>query len=188
MTNIPDLIARLRGLYSVGKGYPPEFGRRPFPTVQIQVEAADALEAQARKIADCNRLRDDERLTWDAQHKRQASMNAHLAELVTDAHEELRKCQQDAIALQDRLAEAEAEIARYNAESRERQKRLAEAERDAARLKERLEEATDLLGFAEARLLAFGQHNSTNPDYVLAMDAMKLFLLTADSAAMEGWE
>jgi hypothetical protein len=57
--------------------------------------------------------------------------------------------------------------------------------REIERLRERLEEATDLLGFAEARLLAFGQHNSTNPDYVLAMDAMKLFLLTAD-AAMEG--
>jgi ribosomal protein S27AE len=53
--------------------------------------------------------------------------------------------------------------------------RLAEAEA-------RLEEATDLLGFAEARLLAFGQHNSSNPDYVLAMDAIKLFLMTADSA------
>lgn len=60
--------------------------------------------------------------------------------------------------------------------------RLDEAERDAERLKERLEEATDLLGFAEIRLLAFGQHRSANPDYVLAMDAIKLFLLTADSA------
>ena len=64
----------------------------------------------------------------------------------------------------------------------ELESRLAAAERDAERLKERLEEATDLLGFAEIRLLAFGQHRSANPDYVLAMDAIKLFLLTADSA------
>lgn len=75
-------------------------------------EANEALAAECEslrsRLADSERLREDERLTWDAQHKRQASMNAHLAALVTDAQEELRKCQQDAIQLQDRLAEAEA--------------------------------------------------------------------------------
>ena len=75
------------------------------PEAEDAIALADALEAQAREIADCKRLREDERLTWDAQHKRQASVNAHLAALVTDAQEELRKCQQDAIALQARLAE-----------------------------------------------------------------------------------
>ena len=65
------------------------------------------VEDLRKRLADSERLREDERLTWDAQHKRQASMNAHLAALVTDAQEELRKCQQDAIQLQARLAEAE---------------------------------------------------------------------------------
>lgn len=46
----------------------------------------------------------------------------------------------------------------------------------------RLQEATDLLGFAEARLLAFGQHYSSNSDYVLAMDAIRLFLMQQDAA------
>ena len=71
------------------------------------------VEDLRKQLADSERLREDERLTWDAQHKRQASMNAHLAALVTDAQEELRKCQQDAIQLQARLAEAEAALSRY---------------------------------------------------------------------------
>ena len=79
------------------------------------------VEDLRKQLADSERLREDERLTWDAQHKRQASVNAHLAALVTDAQEELRKCQQDAIQLQARLAHAEACLA-------EKHLRLAEAE------------------------------------------------------------
>lgn len=75
----------------------------------------------------------------------------------------------------DRVAYLENQLADSDRDNVSLRSRLAEAEA-------RLEEATDLLGFAEARLLAFGQHNSSNPDYVLAMDAIKLFLMTADSA------
>ena len=100
--NVTELIERLRACGTTAAAFCFD------EDALLVLSAADALEAQAREIADCNRLRDDERLTWDAQHKRQASMNAHLAELVTDAQEELRKCQQDAIALQDKLTEAVA--------------------------------------------------------------------------------
>ena len=68
-------------------------------------------------IAEIERLR--------VQHKRQASMNAHLAALVTDAQEELRKCQQDAIQLQARLVAAEA-LLREALESVEADARFAE--------------------------------------------------------------
>ena len=119
MTDVSELVARLRS-------------HTP-PKIKDLDEAADALEAMAREISDCKRLREDERLTWDAQHKRQASVNAHLAALVTDAQEELRKCQQDAIALQERLASAERLAEAEAAVSEELETRLAEAERDAAR-------------------------------------------------------
>jgi len=77
---------------------------------EVGDEAAAEIKRLRLQIADVERLREDERLTWDAQHKRQASMNAHLAALVTDAQEELRKCQQDAIQLQARLAECESQL------------------------------------------------------------------------------
>ena len=121
------------------------------------------------------------RAELDALHAESAALRAERDELQRKV-EELRN------ALACEMDDTRNACAAVNAECDRLRSRLAEAERDAARLKERLEEATDLLGFAEARLLAFGQHNSTNPDYVLAMDAMKLFLLTADSAAMEGGE
>lgn len=85
------------------------------------------------------------------------------------------------------MREAAAEIKRLRQEIHERDITVPHStiiglRADNERLRARLDEATDLLGFAEARLLAFGQHRSSNPDYVLAMDAIKLFLMTEDAS------
>lgn len=58
-SDIPGLINRLRGKYSMGPHLPngdPEFGWRQFQATPINLEAANALEAQRHKIAALKKL------------------------------------------------------------------------------------------------------------------------------------
>jgi len=55
VTHMDNLVARLRGNYSVGPHVPngaPEFGWRQFQSPPIQHEAADEIERLLEKIAD----------------------------------------------------------------------------------------------------------------------------------------
>ena len=124
---------------------------------------AGLTECEARLaevIAERDSLRTmllNERAEWmDEALKRQASVNAHLAALVTDAQEELRKCQQDAIALQARLAEAE----------RERDEALA-----------LLTEARE---YAENDLMAVG-HAPESLDRTMSMSLLRRFIDRIDA-------
>lgn len=91
--------------------------RYPADATDDHLFAAAEIErlraALAEVIAERDSIRTmllSERNEWmDEAIRRQASVNANLAELVTDAQEELRKCQQDAIRLQAQLAAAERE-------------------------------------------------------------------------------
>jgi len=69
-----ELVERLRGQYAIGPPgvRPPEFGYRQFPTVPIQLEAADAIEAQAARVAELER--EVERLKDERDQKRARSL------------------------------------------------------------------------------------------------------------------
>ncbi len=83
---------------------------------------------------------------------------------------------EDASTRLHRICDALSELADESPFTREEWDRI---DRENVALAARLAEAIDLLGWAEARLLAFGQQNSSNMDNVMMMDEIKLFLLRA---------
>lgn len=57
-----DFINRLRGIYSIGPGDPPEFGHRKFEVAPIQLEASDRIEHLEAQLADA--LKGGDALAW----------------------------------------------------------------------------------------------------------------------------
>lgn len=95
MPKAETLVQRLRGIYAVGKGDPPEFGFRQFDNLPaIQSEAANRIEELERELSAA-----------------QAERNAHALA----AHQANLRAQ----AAQARIAELEAEVRAHEAAIRE---------------------------------------------------------------------